>query len=172
MKSRVKTWQVRGIWSQQLEHKQVPRLGDGTRCLYYVCYQKLRDNQHEAPNKLRRISICYSVSKSKVTRQNHDISFRNRSEPEKYERSKVRPGSKGEWPSLVACNSRRHNSIKNKVCIWHMHFFKAVFTLSKFLVKVRQRKLGQSYVGQGRLFTLSKSFEQLVQEIDGKCIKI
>ena len=23
MKSRVKTWQVRGIWSQQLEHKQV-----------------------------------------------------------------------------------------------------------------------------------------------------
>ena len=25
MKSRVKTWQVRGIWSQQLEHKQVPK---------------------------------------------------------------------------------------------------------------------------------------------------
>ena len=24
VKSRVKTWQVRGIWSQQLEHKQVP----------------------------------------------------------------------------------------------------------------------------------------------------
>ena len=24
-KSRVKTWQVRGIWSQQLEHKQVPQ---------------------------------------------------------------------------------------------------------------------------------------------------
>ena len=27
MKSRVKTWQVRGIWSQQLEHKQVPQWG-------------------------------------------------------------------------------------------------------------------------------------------------
>ena len=27
VKSRVKTWQVRGIWSQQLEHKQVPRWG-------------------------------------------------------------------------------------------------------------------------------------------------
>ena len=25
MKSRVKTWQVRGIWSQQLERKQVPK---------------------------------------------------------------------------------------------------------------------------------------------------
>ena len=27
MKSRVKTWQVREIWSQQLEHKQVPKWG-------------------------------------------------------------------------------------------------------------------------------------------------
>ena len=27
MKSRVKTWQIRGIWSQQLEHKQVPQWG-------------------------------------------------------------------------------------------------------------------------------------------------
>ena len=27
MKSRVKTWQVRGIWSQQLEHQQVPKWG-------------------------------------------------------------------------------------------------------------------------------------------------
>ena len=27
VKSRVKTWQVRGIWYQQLEHKQVPNLG-------------------------------------------------------------------------------------------------------------------------------------------------
>ena len=27
VKSRVKTWQVRGIWSQQLEHKQVPQWG-------------------------------------------------------------------------------------------------------------------------------------------------
>ena len=27
MKSRVKTWQNRGIWSQQLEHKQVPQWG-------------------------------------------------------------------------------------------------------------------------------------------------
>ena len=26
-KSRVKTWQVRGIWSRQLEHKQVPQWG-------------------------------------------------------------------------------------------------------------------------------------------------
>ena len=26
-KSRVKTWQVRGIWSQQLEHKQLPQWG-------------------------------------------------------------------------------------------------------------------------------------------------
>ena len=27
VKSRVKTWQVRGIWSQQLKHKQVPQWG-------------------------------------------------------------------------------------------------------------------------------------------------
>ena len=27
VKSRVKTWQVRGIWSQQLEHKQSPKRG-------------------------------------------------------------------------------------------------------------------------------------------------
>ena len=27
VKSRVKIWQVRGIWSQQLEHKQVPQWG-------------------------------------------------------------------------------------------------------------------------------------------------
>ena len=27
VKSRVKTWQVRRIWSQQFEHKQVPKLG-------------------------------------------------------------------------------------------------------------------------------------------------
>ena len=27
VKSRVKTWQVRGIWSQQLEHLQVPKWG-------------------------------------------------------------------------------------------------------------------------------------------------
>ena len=27
VKSRVKTWQVRGIWSQQLEHKQVTKRG-------------------------------------------------------------------------------------------------------------------------------------------------
>ena len=25
VKRRVKTWQIRGIWSQQLEHKQVPQ---------------------------------------------------------------------------------------------------------------------------------------------------
>ena len=25
VKSRVKTWQIRGIWSEQLEHKQVPK---------------------------------------------------------------------------------------------------------------------------------------------------
>ena len=27
VKSRVKIWQVRGIWSQQFEHKQVPKKG-------------------------------------------------------------------------------------------------------------------------------------------------
>ena len=27
MKSRAKTWQARGIWSQQLEHSQVPKWG-------------------------------------------------------------------------------------------------------------------------------------------------
>ena len=27
VKIRVKSWQVRGIWSQQLEHKQVPKSG-------------------------------------------------------------------------------------------------------------------------------------------------
>ena len=32
MKSGVKTWQVRGNWSQQLEHKQFPKRGNGTRC--------------------------------------------------------------------------------------------------------------------------------------------
>ena len=32
VKSRVKTWQVQGIWSQQLEHKQVLQCWNGTRC--------------------------------------------------------------------------------------------------------------------------------------------
>ena len=32
VKSRVKTCQVRGIWSQQLEYKQVPKKRDGTTC--------------------------------------------------------------------------------------------------------------------------------------------
>ena len=32
VKSRVKTWQALGIWSQQLEHKQVPKRGDRTMC--------------------------------------------------------------------------------------------------------------------------------------------
>ena len=32
MKSRVKTWLTRGIWSQQLEHKQVPQWWDRTSC--------------------------------------------------------------------------------------------------------------------------------------------
>ena len=27
VKSRVKTWQIRGIWSQQLEHRKVPKMG-------------------------------------------------------------------------------------------------------------------------------------------------
>ena len=31
MKSRVKTWQVRGIWSQQMEDKQVPKRGSEPR---------------------------------------------------------------------------------------------------------------------------------------------
>ena len=35
-KSRVETWQVRGIWSQKLEHKQVPKRGTepGVRTSY------------------------------------------------------------------------------------------------------------------------------------------
>ena len=32
VKGRAKTWQVRGIWSQQLEHPASPKMGDGTRC--------------------------------------------------------------------------------------------------------------------------------------------
>ena len=42
-KSRVKTWQVRGIWSQQYEHKQVPQWGTkpgvrkGKRSLLACC---------------------------------------------------------------------------------------------------------------------------------------
>ena len=47
-----------------------------------------------------------------------------------------------------------------------------VYTIKVFLVKVRQRKLGQSFLRQGRLFTLSKLFDELVQENHGKCIKI
>ena len=52
------------------------------------------------------------------------------------------------------------------------HSLSRVYTIKVFLVKVRQRKLGQSFLGQGQLFTLSKFLEQLVQEIDGKCIEI
>ena len=32
MKSRVKTWQVRGTWSQQFGALASPKMGDGTRC--------------------------------------------------------------------------------------------------------------------------------------------
>ena len=47
VKSRVKTWQVRGIWSQQLEHKQVPRWGTepGVRkgkCSLLACHTRCK----------------------------------------------------------------------------------------------------------------------------------
>ena len=32
VKSRVRTWQVRGIWSQQLGAQASPTMGDGARC--------------------------------------------------------------------------------------------------------------------------------------------
>ena len=46
-----------------------------------------------------------------------------------------------------------------------------VYTIKVFLVKVLQRKLGQSFLGQVQLFTLSKLFDGLVQEITGNALK-
>ena len=46
-----------------------------------------------------------------------------------------------------------------------------VYIIKVFLVKVLQRKLGQSFLGQVRLFTLSKLFEGLVQAITENALK-
>ena len=62
MKSRVKTWQVRGIWSQQLEHKQVPQWGTepgvrkGKRFLL-ACHTRWKCSMETTHNRWRSSSV-------------------------------------------------------------------------------------------------------------------
>ena len=56
MKSGVKTWQVRGIWSQQLEHKQVPQWGTepGVRkgkCSLLACHTRCKCSMETTHNR-------------------------------------------------------------------------------------------------------------------------
>ena len=63
--SRVKTWQVRGIWSQQLEHKQVPQWGTepgvlkGKRSLL-ACHTRCKYSMETTHNRWRSSSISRS----------------------------------------------------------------------------------------------------------------
>ena len=56
VKSRVKTWQVRGIWSQQFEHKQVPQWGTesgvwkGKRSLL-ACHTRIKCSMETTHNR-------------------------------------------------------------------------------------------------------------------------
>ena len=58
VKSRVKTWQVRGIWSQQLEHKQVQKWGTepgvrkGKRSLL-ACYTRCKCSMETTRNSVK-----------------------------------------------------------------------------------------------------------------------
>ena len=62
VKSRVKTWQVRGIWSQQLEHKQVPQWGTepgvrkGKRSLL-ACHTRCKCSMETTHNRGRSSSV-------------------------------------------------------------------------------------------------------------------
>ena len=62
VKSRVKTWQIRGIWSQQLEHKQVPQWGTepgvrkGKRSLL-ACTTRCKCSMETTHNRLRSSSL-------------------------------------------------------------------------------------------------------------------
>ena len=58
MKSRVKTSQVRGIWSQQLEHKQVPKWGTepGVRkgkCSLLACHTRCQCSMETTRNSVK-----------------------------------------------------------------------------------------------------------------------
>ena len=73
LKSRVKTWQVRGIWSQQFEHKKVPQwwqVCHSSRVIvsyrYYIL--KVSDGLRDRAIAFNRVSINFfpSMSASKL----------------------------------------------------------------------------------------------------------
>ena len=71
VKSRVKTWQVRGIWTQQLEHKQVPQWGTepgvrkGKRSLL-ACHNRCKCSMETTHNQWRSSSVWRSLNWWKV----------------------------------------------------------------------------------------------------------
>ena len=71
VKSRVKTWQVRGIWPQQLEHKQVPQWGTepgvrkGKRSLL-ACHTRCKCSMGTTHNRWRSSSVSMSWNWWKV----------------------------------------------------------------------------------------------------------
>ena len=96
VKSRVKTWQVRGIWSKQLEHKQVPQWGTepgvrkGKRSLL-ACHTRLKCSMETTHNRWRSSSVsrswnwwkgwwfgshCWSRIRMSFNIRERDISYR------------------------------------------------------------------------------------------------
>ena len=71
LKSRVKAWQVRGIWSQQLEHRQVPQWGTepgvqkGKRSLL-ACHTLCKCSMETTHNRWRSNSVSRSWNWWKV----------------------------------------------------------------------------------------------------------
>ena len=58
VKSRVKTLQVRGIWSQQLEHKQVPKRGRNQvsvrgKCPLIACHTRCKCSMETIHNSMK-----------------------------------------------------------------------------------------------------------------------
>ena len=104
VKSRVKTWQVRGIWSQHLEHKQVQQWGTepgvrkGKRSLL-ACHSRSKCSMETTHNRWRSSSVSMSwfwwkvwlVGKSLWSRISMSFNIRERDTSYCWIRSPYRP---------------------------------------------------------------------------------
>ena len=104
--SRVKTWQVQGIWSQQLEHKQVPKWGTepgvrkGKRSLL-ACHTRRKRSIRCRSSSVRSLNWC-RVEKTGLT-------IKAYASPQKG----AEPGVQRGRCSLLACHTILHIIVIN-----------------------------------------------------------
>ena len=74
VKSRVKTWQVRGIWSQQLDRKQVPQWGTEpgvthqiSHIKYSICIFPLPSISSYIPSKPFSVTLSSETKRTYIT---------------------------------------------------------------------------------------------------------